>query len=30
MATRVQAGMKNFKMNMQTMKLTDAGFDQLP
>jgi hypothetical protein len=30
MATRVQAGMKNFKMDMRATKLTDAGFDRLP
>ena len=30
MATRVQAGMKNFKMDMQATKLTPKGFDPLP
>ncbi len=30
MAQRVQTGMKNFLMDMQATKLTDAGFDRLP
>lgn len=30
MAAKVQAGMKNFLMDMQATKLSEAGFDKLP